>query len=234
MKELEKNIGYEFKNKKLLKEALTHTSYSNETRKRKGRGKIEAKDARDNERLEFLGDSVLNLSISTFLFQKKKDLTEGELSRMRSTIVCEKSLKLAADSFGLNRYILLGKGEEQTGGRKRDSIIADAMEALIGAIYLDAGFVEADRFILQYMGEIISLALEGKLFKDYKTQYQEKVQRGKEAKIEYLVVGEKGPDHNKLFQVALKLNGQEVSRGEGRNKKEAEQNAAKEALFERN
>ncbi len=226
---LEHNIGYKFKKQELLREALTHTSYSNENRK--SRTKSTAKDSMDNERLEFLGDSVLNLSITTFLFKKNKNLAEGDLSRIRSTIVCEKSLRLAADSIGLSKYILLGKGEEQTGGRNRDSIISDAMEALIGAIYLDSGFAEADRFILKYMDEITNLAIEGKLFKDYKTQYQEMAQKINEAKIEYRVVEEKGPDHNKTFVVALLLNGLEVSRGEGRSKKEAEQNAAKEAMI---
>ena len=229
MKELEKHIGYEFQDKDLLKEALTHTSYSNESRKKKN--KSSERPLRDNERLEFLGDSVLNLSITTYLYSKMKGLSEGDLSRMRSTIVCERSLRLAGDSFGLNRFILLGKGEEQTGGRNRDSIIADAMEALIGAIYLDAGFAEADSFILHFMADIIDLALKGKLFKDYKTQYQELAQKVSEAKIEYRVIEEKGPDHNKTFLVELLLNGARIATGEGRNKKEAEQNAAKEALF---
>ena len=228
MKEIEQTIGYTFKDKELLKEALTHTSHSNESRK--SRIKSRSKITKDNERLEFLGDSVLNLSITTFLFNQKKSLTEGELSRMRSTIFCEKSLRMAADSFGLHKYILLGKGEELTGGRNRNSIIADAMEALMGAIYLDAGFAEADRFILKYMGEVIELAIDGKLFKDYKTQYQELVQKSSEVKIEYKVLEEKGPDHNKTFVVGLYLNGKEISTGEGSNKKEAEQNAAREAL----
>lgn len=218
---LENKIGYSFKYKKLLQEALIHTSYANEHRENK---------MRNNERLEFLGDSVLNLIITTYLFKQLKGVSEGEMSRIRSTIVCEKSLRMAADGFGLNKYLLLGKGEEQTGGRNRDSIIADAMEALIGAIYLDSGLASAENFIKKMMTKIIDLALEGKLFKDYKTQYQEMVQRHSEAKIEYLVIREQGPDHNKIFTVKLLLNGEFVSMGEGRNKKEAEQNAAREAI----
>lgn len=226
MKALEQNIGYIFKNKDLINEALTHTSYSNEKKRNQPKNKI----SKNNERLEFLGDSVLNLAVTTFLFGRLGNFTEGELSRLRSTIVCEKSLRQAADTFGLGQFILLGKGEEQTGGRSRESIIADAMEALIGAIYLDAGFEEANKFILKYMGSIIELAIEGKLFMDYKTQFQEVVQRQSDIKIEYKVIGESGPDHNKIFSVELLLNGARVSVGEGRSKKEAEQNAAKGAL----
>lgn len=226
MKELEKNIGYTFTDKNLMTEALTHTSYSNE----KKRNKSKNKGSQDNERLEFLGDSVLNLSITTFLFKNQPSLTEGELSRLRSTIVCEKSLRQAADTFKLGDFVFLGKGEEQTGGRNRDSNIADAMEALMGAIYLDAGFEEANKFILKYMGPIIELAVQGKLYGDYKTQFQEAVQKQGESKIEYKVVGESGPDHNKTFSVELLVNEKRVSVGEGHSKKEAEQSAAKEAL----
>lgn len=226
MSKLEQNIGYTFANKNLIVEALTHTSYSNENKRKKNK----TKEVRDNERLEFLGDSVLNLSITTFLFNRQKNLTEGELSRLRSTIVCEKSLRQAADTFSLGEHILLGKGEEQTGGRNRDSIISDAMEALIGAIYLDAGYEEANKFILKHMGSIIELAVKGRLFMDYKTQFQEVAQKQGNAKIEYKVIGEKGPDHNKIFIVELLLNEENIAKGEGRSKKEAEQNAAKEAL----
>lgn len=223
---LERQIGYAFKDKELLRTALTHTSYANEHRTNKN----SKSRTKNNERLEFLGDSVLNLIITTHLFKALGRVSEGEMSRIRSTIVCEKSLRDAAEGFDLKNYLLLGKGEEQTGGRNRDSIIADAMEALIGAIYLDSGLASAESFIKKVMTKIIDLALEGKLFKDYKTQYQEMVQRHSDAKIEYLVIREQGPDHNKIFTVKLLLNGEFVSMGEGRNKKEAEQNAAREAI----
>lgn len=223
---LEQQIGYTFKDKELLRTALTHTSYANEHRMNKN----SKSRTKNNERLEFLGDSVLNLIITTYLFKALGRVSEGEMSRIRSTIVCEKSLRNAAEVFDLKNYLLLGKGEEQTGGRNRDSIIADAMEALIGAIYLDSGLESAENFIKKMMTKIIDLALEGKLFKDYKTQYQEMVQRHSDAKIEYLVIREQGPDHNKIFTVKLLLNGEFVSMGEGRNKKEAEQNAAREAI----
>ncbi len=223
---LERQIGYAFKDKELLRTALTHTSYANEHRTNKN----SKSRTKNNERLEFLGDSVLNLIITTHLFKALGRVSEGEMSRIRSTIVCEKSLRDAAEGFDLKNYLLLGKGEEQTGGRNRDSIIADGMEALIGAIYLDSGLASAENFIKKVMTKIIDLALEGKLFKDYKTQYQEMVQRHSDAKIEYLVIREQGPDHNKIFTVKLLLNGESVSMGEGRNKKEAEQNAAREAI----
>ena len=223
---LEQQIGYTFKDKELLRTALTHTSYANEHRTNKN----SKSRTKNNERLEFLGDSVLNLIITTYLFKALGRVSEGEMSRIRSTIVCEKSLRNAAEGFDLKKYLLLGKGEEQTGGRNRDSIIADAMEALIGAIYLDSGLESAESFIKKVMMKIIDLALEGKLFKDYKTQYQEMVQRHSDAKIEYLVIREQGPDHNKIFTVKLLLNGEFISMGEGRNKKEAEQNAAREAI----
>lgn len=219
--QLEEKIHYRFHNKQLLHEALTHTSYANEHR---------ANRTGHNERLEFLGDSVLNLVITTYLFKKLKNVSEGEMSRIRSTIVCEKSLRMSADTFGLNHFILLGKGEEQTGGRDRDSIIADAMEALIGAIYVDSGIESAESFIMEYMTETIRLGAQGLLFKDYKTQYQELVQKHTDAKIEYHVIEEKGPDHKKVFTVELMVDGEAISTGTGRNKKEAEQSAAKEAI----
>lgn len=225
LEELEEKIGYCFVNKNLLQLALTHTSYANENRSRQSKSKPQ-----NNERLEFLGDSVLNLIITSYLFNTLEKVSEGDMSRIRSTIVCEKSLKMSADRFGLKEYIFLGKGEEITGGRNRDSIIADAMEALIGAIYLDSGMESAKCFIQRFMTNTIELALDGKLFKDYKTQFQEIVQKNKDAKIQYHVIAEKGPDHNKLFIVELKLDGKKISSGRGRNKKEAEQNAAREAI----
>lgn len=228
--ELEKRIGYIFKNKFLLNEALTHTSYANDHKISKSRSK---KNINDNERLEFLGDSVLHLVTTTFLFEKMKNTSEGELSRIRATIVCEKSLRIVADTISLNKYLLLGKGEELTGGRNRDSIISDAMEALIGAIYLDAGFETAKEFIEKNMKTLMNLGIQGKLFSDYKTQFQEIIQKNKDGKILYRVADEKGPDHQKLFTVELLLNEKVISVGVGRSKKEAEQNAAKGAIFEK-
>ncbi len=220
---LEKIIGYQFQDTQLITEAMTHTSYANEHRVPKGK-------AVHNERLEFLGDSVLSLIITNHLFKNLSSKTEGEMSRIRSTIVCERSLREAADRIHLSEYILLGKGEEQTRGRSRDSIIADAMEALIGAIYLDSNFHEAEKFVLEHMKEIISHGMQGHLFKDYKTQYQELVQRHGESTIKYKILEEKGPDHKKTFVVALLLNDQMVAKGEGISKKEAEQFAAREAI----
>ena len=221
LNELESRIGYDFNDIELLKTALTHTSYANEHKRRM---------IKHNERLEFLGDSVLSLIITTYLFKNLSNITEGELSRIRSTIVCENSLKMSGDQFDLSHYIYMGKGEEQTGGRNRSSIVADAMEALIASIYLDSGYESAERFVLSQMKDIIDKAIEGKLFKDYKTQYQEMIQKKSNSKIEYVVISEEGPDHQKTFTVGLMLNDRNVSTGEGRSKKAAEQKAAEIAL----
>lgn len=221
LSELQSQIGYEFENLDLLKNALTHTSYANEHKK---------KMVKHNERLEFLGDSVLSLIITTYLFKNLSNITEGELSRIRSTIVCENSLKISGDEFNLSQYIYMGKGEEQTGGRGRSSIVSDAMEALIASIYLDSGYDSAQEFVLRQMGDIIKNAIQGKLFKDYKTQYQEVIQKKSNAKIEYVVISEEGPDHQKTFTVSLLLNDNLISTGKGRSKKVAEQKAAEIAL----
>lgn len=223
--ELQKKIGYMFIDIELLKIALTHTSYANEHKK---------KMIKHNERLEFLGDSVLSLIITTYLFKNLSNIPEGELSRIRSTIVCENSLKLSGDEFNLSQYIYMGKGEEQTGGRGRSSIVSDAMEALIASIYLDSGYENAEIFVLRQMEDIIQKAIQGKLFKDYKTQYQEVIQKKSNAKIEYVVVSEEGPDHQKIFTVSLLLNDTVVSTGKGRSKKVAEQKAAEIALEKMN
>ena len=213
LNELQSRIGYDFNDIELLKTALTHTSYANEHKRRM---------IKHNERLEFLGDSVLSLIITTYLFKN--------LSRIRSTIVCENSLKMSGDQFDLSHYIYMGRGEEQTGGRNRSSIVSDAMEALIASIYLDSGYESAERFVLSQMKDIIDKAIEGKLFKDYKTQYQEMIQKKSNSKIEYVVISEEGPDHQKTFTVGLMLNDRNVSTGEGRSKKAAEQKAAEIAL----
>lgn len=221
IKKLQENIGYEFKDESFLKNALIHTSFANENKKKK---------IKHNERLEFLGDSVLGLTITTYLYSNLQKISEGEMSRIRSTIVCENSLRLAADKLELSQYIYMGKGEEQTGGRQRSSIIADAMEALFAAIYLDAGFERASEFVLFSMKEIIDSAVSGKLFKDYKTQLQESMQKKSQVKIEYIVIAEEGPDHQKQFTINLMVDGNKISQGEGKSKKEAEQSAAKVAL----
>lgn len=222
IKELEKLIDYKFKDENLLLEALIHSSYANEN-----------KNVKFNERLEFLGDSVLSLVITSFLFRNLPKEKEGVLSKTRATIVCEKSLRDASENFNLKKFLLIGKGEETSGGREKDSIIADAFEALIGAIYIDSGLKEAEKFIFKYMKDIVSLGLKGELFSDYKTKLQELLQKNKVLNIKYIVINEQGPSHNKLFTVALFVNERKVSVGVGKSKKEAEQMAAKEALLEK-
>ncbi len=219
--ELEKIIGYNFKNKDVIFTAITHSSYANEKKSRK---------LKYNERLEFLGDSVLGLTISEYLFQKKPNLPEGELSVTRAKIVCENSLSQCATDISLGKYLLLGKGEELSGGREKISLLSDAFEALIGALYIDGGFETAKAFVYRYMDKIIKSCIEGKLFYDYKTQLQELVQQNGEQQIAYNVTDQFGPDHNKTFVTEVKINGTVQGRGKGHSKKEAEQNAAKDAL----
>ena len=215
----ENTIGYNFQNKSYILEALTHSSYSNEN-----------KNYKFNERLEFLGDSVLSIVISDFLFKKEKNLPEGELTKLRANIVCEESLSDVAMEIHLGEYLLLGKGEEATGGRERISILADALEAVIAAIYLDGGLEEASKFIFKYMEEIIEDSLEGRIFRDYKTYLQEILQSKGEQHIWYKLIEEKGPDHNKRFVMEVGINDEVLGVGEGKSKKDAEQVAAKSAL----
>lgn len=216
MTDFEKKIGYEFKNKKLLERALTHSSYANE----KGTGL-------DNERLEFLGDSVLGFITAEYLFEHYKNKQEGELTKKRAYAVCEKTLFGYAGKIGLGDMILLGKGEEHTGGRQRPSVVSDAFEALIAAIYLDGGIENARKFVLPF----IEIATETKpVFKDYKSNLQEVLQQNPTEKFEYVVVGESGPDHNKEFIVEIHMNSNVIGRGKGSSKKKAEQQAAKSAL----
>ncbi len=218
MNELENRIHYTFKNKKLLHEALSHSSYANE-----------GKRTRSNERLEFLGDSVLSIIVAKHLFTHYTHLPEGELTKLRASLVCEKSLYEFASSFGLGEFLLLGKGEEMTGGRERPSIIADAFEALLAAIYLDGGMDEARKFVLQFIPEHLN-PKQAKGLSDYKTTLQEIVQQNKEEKIEYVLIEETGPDHDKTFVVEVHLNSNVIGTGRGKSKKQAEQFAAKEAL----
>ncbi|MGL5507790.1 MAG: ribonuclease III [Paraclostridium sp.] len=215
----EKIISYEFKNKQYILEALTHSSYSNEN-----------KSYAFNERLEFLGDSVLGIVISDYLFKNETELPEGELTKLRANIVCEESLSEVAKKIELGTHILLGRGEEATGGRDRISILADTFEAVIAAIYLDGGIDNAKKFVLTQMDEIIQDSVKGRIFRDYKTHLQEVIQSQGESNITYDLLEEIGPDHNKRFVMQVKLNEEVLGTGEGKSKKEAEQSAAKQAL----
>ena len=217
--ELEEIIGYHFKNKHYLTQALTHSSYANE----KKLGKLGC-----NERLEFLGDAVLELISSDFLYARFPKVPEGELTKKRASLVCEPSLAYCAREFGLPQFLLLGKGEDMTGGRNRDSIVSDATEALLGAIYLDGGFASAKEFVLKF----ILNDLENKqLFYDSKTILQEIVQEKGTHLVEYRLMKEEGPDHNKSFTVDVLVSGDVMGTGVGHTKKAAEQQAAYEALL---
>lgn len=220
MENFEKILGYTFKDKNLLHTALSHSSYANENRKSRC----------SNERLEFLGDSVLSIVVSQYLFEHFKNLPEGELTKIRASLVCEKSLHVFAKEIKLGDYLLLGKGEENTGGRTRPSILADAFEAVIAAIYLDGGLEPARKHILRFVPEDIETLRKSVGFSDYKTMLQEVVQKNPEEKIEYNMVEQSGPDHNKAFTVQVCLNSNVIGTGTGRCKKDAEQLAAKEAL----
>jgi len=217
---LEKNIGYVFNNKKLLKNALTHSSWANESKNA----------GISNERLEFLGDSVLSIIISEYLYKNRSDLEEGYLSKYRSEIVCEPSLARCAREIELGKYLLMGKGEEMTGGRNRESILADAMEALIAAIYLDSNLETISNIVLRLFNEIIKEVLSGLIYRDYKTKLQEVTQKMGSGKINYKLTDEFGPDHNKMFVIEVYVGENMLGRGMGRSKKEAEQYAAMEAL----
>lgn len=217
MNDLIKKIGYEFKDESLLIRALTHSSYANESG-----GKNES-----NERLEFLGDSVLGFITAEFFFSREKDLPEGELTKLRAAAVCEKSLSGFANKIGLGEYLLLGKGEINSNGKERPSILADAFEALIAAIYLDGGIENAKKFVTQFLEDF---SAEYYVINDAKTILQEIVQKNPGELLEYVLVNESGPDHAKCFEVEVRLNANVIGRGKGRSKKQAEQLAAKEAL----
>lgn len=216
--DLENRIGYQFKNQSYLEIALTHSSYANECKGQLG----------CNERQEFLGDAVLSIVVSDYLF-KRFHLAEGDLTKLRASVVCEKSLFTFASKIDLGNEIRLGKGEEMMGGRQRPSILADAFEALIAAIYLDGGMEAARNFVLPFVMEILEHEDE-QTFKDYKTILQEIIQKNPEEKVSYFLVGQSGPDHDKRFEVEVRLNSNVIGRGIGRSKKNAEQLAAKEAL----
>ncbi len=217
--ELQSKIGYSFQNRDLLKQALTHSSFANEQKINK---------LKNYERLEFLGDAVLELVSSEFLFKENPQMPEGQLTKLRASMVCEPALAYCAKDIDLGSYMLLGKGEETTGGRYRSSITSDVMEAIIGAIFLDGGIEEAKKYIYRF----VLSDLENKiLFLDSKTILQEEIQKKKDAQLRYELVSENGPDHNKEFAVEAYLNDVLIGSGSGRTKKAAEQQAAYEALL---
>ena len=218
IQQLQETIHCQFLNPAFLEVELTHSSYANEVKHQ----------IKYNERQEFLGDAVLSIIVSDYLFNNYT-MPEGELTKLRAAIVCEKSLDVMANKIGLGQYLRLGHGEELTGGRTRPSIIADAFEALIAAIYLDSGIESARKFVLPFVTEMLEHE-DSLSFKDYKTILQEIIQQNPEEKLVYKLVGEKGPDHDKRFLVDVMLNSNVIGRGEGRSKKNAEQMAAKEAL----
>lgn len=219
LEELEQQIGYHFKNQKLLREALTHSSFSNEQK---------INYLSHYERLEFLGDAVLELIASEYLFTLYPNMTEGNLTKKRASAVCEQALAISGRQLELSKYMLFGKGEEMTGGRERDSIIADGVEAVIGAIYLDGKMESAREFILRF---ILNDLETKQLFYDAKSILQEIVQEEKSASLVYEVIGEEGPEHNKIFTAVVSLNEIELGKGSGKTKKAAEQQAAYEALL---
>lgn len=214
LKELEQKIGYCFNDKDMLRHAMIHSSYANEHRLGK---------AKCNERLEFLGDAVLEVVTSEFLYHKYPTMPEGDMTKLRASTVCEPTLAYCAAEIPLGHYLLLGKGEDATGGRERDSVVSDAFEALIGAIYLDGGFTNAKEYIHRF---ILNDIEHKQLFYDSKTILQEMVQSSHSEALSYEILKEEGPDHNKLFEVRAKIGEQEIGRGTGRTKKAAEQVAA--------
>ena len=219
MGEFENKIGYHFQNRNYLRQALSHSSYANEMRLSK---------LANNERLEFLGDAVLELMSSEYIFRTNEQMHEGEMTKLRASLVCEPTLAMCAREINLGDYILLGKGEIATGGANRDSILSDAFEAVIGAIYLDGGFTSAKEFMMKYVLDDID---SKKLFFDSKTILQEIVQADYKEPLQYKLLGESGPDHDKVFTVAAIVDGKELSQGTGKTKKAAEQAAAYQAIL---
>lgn len=213
-------IGYEFKNEEYLERALTHSSHA---RCVKGRTK-------NNERLEFLGDAFFDAIISDELYERMKGVGEGTLTKVRAKIVCERSLAERALSLGIGEYILMSKGEERSGGRTKTSIVADALEAVIGAVYKDGGYDAAKAVVVRIFSQTIDDAVSGKLLTDYKTEIQERVQAGSKGTLKYVVTREEGPDHDKVFYVDLYCRDRVIGSGNGKTKKEAEHNAAKAAV----
>lgn len=217
MVELEKKIGYVFKNRKYLETALTHSSYANEMHEK------------SNERLEFLGDSVLSLIVSESLY-RALGKSEGELSKTRASLVCENGLYELSKKIDLSSYIKLGRGEERSGGRNRPSLVSDAFEALLAAIFLDSDFETAKKWLLSVMKDELADAGGRNDFGDYKTMLQEHTQKGKSGRVTYHVISESGPDHDKKFVCGVSVDGKKIAEGAGKTKKEAEQHAAATAL----
>lgn len=216
--ELEKNIGYTFNNKELLKKALTHTSYAYE------------KHIESNEKLEFLGDSILEYISSKYIYNNYSNLREGEMTKVRAEVVCEDSLYNVAKAHNFSDFILIGKSEANTGGKFKPAILADSIEATIAAIYFDGGLEEAEKFIINNLKDAIKKSTKHVGMKDFKTVLQEKLQENGEVNIKYTVINEIGPDHDKTFVVKVELNGKKLAEGKGKTKKHAEMNAAEKAL----
>ena len=219
MDALEERLGYKFKNINLLKNSLTHSSYANEVR-----GGFSS-----NERLEFLGDSVLSVIVSDYIYKHYPNMPVGELTKLRASLVCEKSLCTFSRELHLGEFLMLGKGEEKGGGRERDSILADAFEAVLAAMYLDGGMEVARQHVLRFVLPELNHT-DDEVFKDYKTALQEIIQRNPEEEVTYILTDESGPDHDKLFTVEVHLNSNIIGKGSGKSKKQAEQSAAKQAL----
>lgn len=222
LKNLAAALALTWRDLTLLDQALTHTSYAHENKHA----------ARDNERLEFLGDTVLELVVSDYLFRRYPAAPEGELTKLRAALVCEQTLARRAEAVHLGLFLQLGKGEEASGGRARPSILADAFEALVGAVYLDQGLAAATRFIISQLRDEKALLADGAFSHDYKTMLQELVQKQPDSHVTYQVIGEQGPDHDKVFQVAAYINARCAGTGTGKSKKEAEQHAARQAWEE--
>ena len=222
LEELEQNIGYKFTNIKLLQNALTHTSYAYEHGKK------------SNEKLEFLGDSILEFVSSEYMYNKYLNLKEGQLTKVRATVVCEKSLYKVATAHNFGEFLYLGKSEIKSGGSKRPAILADSVEAVIAAIFIDGGLEPAKKFIIDNLKQEIEIATKHVGEKDYKTVLQEELQKNGDVKIEYTIIKESGPDHNKSFEAEVSLNGNVLATGKGKSKKEAEMQAAKKALENKN
>ena len=220
MDTLENRLNYKLNDKNLIKNALTHSSYANEIRN----------GITSNERLEFLGDSILSLIVSEHIYTRFPDMPEGELTRLRASLVCEKALCGFSREIGLGEHLLLGRGEDKGGGRERDSILADAFEAVLAAVFLDGGMENAKKHVMNFVLREINCNNDENDFKDYKTLLQEIIQRNPEEYVTYILTDEKGPDHDKLFTVEVRLNSNTIGTGSGKSKKRAEQMAAKQAL----
>lgn len=218
MQKLEQSIGYNFKDRELLKTALTHTSYAYE------------QNIESNEKLEFLGDSILEFISSKYLYENYRDLKEGEMTKVRATVVCEKSLYKIAKMHNFSDFLYLGKSERQSGGENRPAILADSVEAVIAAMYLDGGIEPVERFIIENLKDAIDIASKNVGQKDYKTVLQEKLQVNGDVKIVYTITNEVGPDHDKTFEAKVECNGKYLAEGSGKSKKQAEMEAARKAL----